>query len=200
MRKPATWGRDLIFAALTCLGCAGQAAAPAAPRAAQPSRPETAQPAENAPPSREELRKALVGTEAPEISGAIAFQGDVTSLRDLRGKVVLVEFWASYCDGCRALAPTLDDWHRSLGPRGLTLVGVTVDLPVEGARVAQKLGMTYPLLSDPDALIVSAYHAEEIPMLVLLDRAGVVVDVLVGPSEAALATFRSSIEALLGAQ
>lgn len=154
-------------------------------------------PLEGAPASEDIARLELVGFSAPEISGVVTFQGSASSLRDLVGTVVLLEFWASYCAGCRALAPRLERLHVEYSGRGLTVVGLTVDPLKVGAEVARKLHMTYSLASDPDAAISNQYLAREIPMLVLIDRRGYVRDVTVGPGAPRMAELETEIGALL---
>lgn len=154
-------------------------------------------PLEAAPDPEDIARLALVGWPAPEISGVVTFQGDVASLRELRGRVVLLEFWASYCVACRALVGTLDSLQTEYGGRGLVVVGVTVD-PLElGAEVARKLGMTYSLASDPAQRITSQYMARQIPMLVLIDRRGEVREVTVGPSPERMTELEAELAGLL---
>lgn len=154
-------------------------------------------PLEPAPVHEDVARLELVGFEAPEISGVVAFQGDVSSLRELGGRVVLLEFWASYCGACRVLAPELEKWHVEYAGRGLSVVGVTVDPLRIGAEVARKLRMTYSLASDPAERVTNRYLAREIPMLVLIDRKGEVRDVAIGPSPERMRELELELRELL---
>lgn len=154
-------------------------------------------PLEPAPVHEDIARLELVGFEAPEISGVVTFQGDVSSLRELTGRVVLLEFWASYCGACRLLAPELEKWHVEYSGRGLSIVGVTVDPLKLGAEVARKLRMTYSLASDPAERVTNRYLAREIPMLVLIDRKGEVRDVAIGPSPERMRQLEHELRELL---
>lgn len=154
-------------------------------------------PLEPAPVHEDIARLELVGFEAPEISGVVTFQGDVSSLRELAGRVVLLEFWASYCGACRLLAPELEKWHVEYSGRGLSIVGVTVDPLKLGAEVARKLRMTYSLASDPAERVTNRYLAREIPMLVLIDRKGEVRDVAIGPSPERMRQLEHDLRELL---
>lgn len=157
-------------------------------------------PLEAAPDPEDVARLELVGRPAPEISGVVTFQGDVGSLRELEGRVVLLEFWASYCVACRSLARALDRLHVEYAGRGLAVLGVTVD-PLElGAKVARRLGMTYSLASDPDATVTSRYMASAIPMLVLIDRRGQVREVVMGPSPERMLELEAELSRLLQEQ
>lgn len=149
------------------------------------------------PEFEDRLRLAFIGRPAPEISGVVAFQGEVASLRQLKGQVVVLEFWASFCQACRLLGPTLDEWHRSYLSRGAQVVGITVDLPHVGLEVARRAQMGYPLGSDPDAEITRSYMASQIPTLFIIDSRGIVRDAIVGYSEQRLSGARSLIERLL---
>lgn len=154
---------------------------------------------EGTPEFEDQLRLAFVGREAPSIDGVVTFQGSAASLRDLRGKVVVLEFWASWCAVCRYLSPVLDDWHRTYRPAGLEVVGVTTDGPTRGAEVALRESMSYTLMSDADGDVTGAYLASQVPTVFLLDRRGVVVDVMVGLDRARTSEMRAQVEGLLDA-
>src|SRR5690606_36592751 len=73
---------------------------------------------EGRPEFEDQLRLQFVGRPAPEIAGVATFQGEASSLSELRGQVVILEFWASFCGVCRFLGPRLDRWHRVYQPQG----------------------------------------------------------------------------------
>lgn len=141
---------------------------------------------EGRPEFEDRVRLELVGRRAPEITGVATFQGEVSSLKELRGRVVILEFWASFCGVCRYLAPRLDEWHRTYKPQGAEVVGVTVDPPHLGREVAQRTGMSYTLASDPDGKVTNTYMASQIPVVIVIDRDGIVRDAMVGYSESRL--------------
>jgi thiol-disulfide isomerase/thioredoxin len=68
---------------------------------------------------------ALIGKPAPNITGDFALNGKPVSLRDLKGKVVLVDFWAVWCGPCIATFPHLREWNKEYRDKGLEIVGVT---------------------------------------------------------------------------
>lgn len=149
------------------------------------------------PEFEDRLRLAFVGRQAPEISGVVTFQGEAASLKELKGQVVVLEFWASFCGVCRFLAPVLDGWQRKYAPQGAQIVGITPDPPQKGMEVARQTGMTYTLASDPQAKITRDYMASQIPTVLILDRRGIVHDVIVGYSKARLAEAEDLIQELL---
>jgi cytochrome c biogenesis protein CcmG/thiol:disulfide interchange protein DsbE len=90
------------------------------------------------------------GAEAPEISlPRLAGGGDVTSV-DLDGKIVVLNFWGSFCPPCRDEAPILDRAHREYGDDGVVVLGIDVQRDSDEAalRFADEFGMTYPLVKD----------------------------------------------------
>ncbi len=153
---------------------------------------------EGMPDFEDRLRLTFVGKRAPELHGVITFQGEAASLRELRGEVVVLEFWASFCQVCRVMAPMFDEWQRTFAPQGAQVVGITVDAPEEGLKVARSAGMSYTLASDPEARVTRQYLASQIPTVFVIDKQGVVRDAMVGYSQERLTETRALIQQLLG--
>lgn len=149
------------------------------------------------PEFEDRLRLAFIGRPAPEIEGVMTFQGDAASLRDFRGDVLVLEFWASFCGVCRMMGPLLDRWDQRYRALGARVMGITVDPPDVATRVARQAQMQYTLASDPDSKITREYWASQIPTLFIIDREGVVQDVMVGYFEPRLEQIESLIERLL---
>lgn len=94
------------------------------------------------------------------------------SLADYRGKVVFLNFWASWCPPCREEAPVLAKFQQALGDRG-TILGVTYkDDPAASRRFAQKLGLTYPSLRDSKLQLAPQYGTTALPETFVIDPKG----------------------------
>ena len=112
----------------------------------------------------------------PKAPGAVLprlFGGGKGSLADYRGRVVLINYWASWCDPCRAEAPLLERWQRVIQPKGATVLGVDVnDISSDGQAFARKYGLTYPMLRDGNAHSQAAFGVLAYPESFLIDRQG----------------------------
>jgi cytochrome oxidase Cu insertion factor (SCO1/SenC/PrrC family) len=114
------------------------------------------------------------GTPAPEFT-LRTFEGKAVTLESLRGQVVLLDFWATYCPPCIAALPELQKLHAREGARGLTVVGVTVDDRAELVRKATGgAGVTYPVVQ-ATAEVWNAYKVNALPSLILVGRDGRIV-------------------------
>ena len=99
------------------------------------------------------------GDEAPDFTLSDA-DGNLVSLSSLRGQQVIVYFYpAAMTPGCTKEACDFSDSVPDLAAVGLTVVGISPDAPAKLARFREKEGITFPLLSDPDRTVLSAYGA-----------------------------------------
>ena len=133
----------------------------------------------------------------PHFSGSTIDTRQV-AMRDLLGKVVLMNFWASWCTECRPEMPVLERLHREFAPRGLAVIGINAR---EGREVirryASELGLTFPLVLDRDAKINALYGVVGLPTTFLVGRDGRAVALAVGPRDWASTPGRALIQALL---
>jgi len=107
--------------------------------------------------------------------------GRPVRLRDFRGRVVLLNFWATWCAPCREEMPALETLARDLGPRGLTVVGVNFKetrRQVEAFRKEHALG--FPILLDGDGRVTAGYQVFALPVTVLVDRRGMLAGTVLG--------------------
>lgn len=94
-------------------------------------------------------------------------------LADLRGQVVLINFWATWCGPCRQEMPVLDKLHQRYQDTGFTVLGVNVEGEAGPAReLADKTGVTFPVLVDEDQKISKLYDLKAMPSTVVVDRDG----------------------------
>jgi peroxiredoxin len=141
------------------------------------------------------MHKTFVGLPAPSLATVQTVQGSVES--SLRGKVVVLEFWATWCFVCRMMVPVLNDWHERYTVQGVQVLGVTSEGFQQAAQAASSLGMAYAIASDASGRATLAYKALALPTLFVIDRTGTVREVVVGYSSERLTQVEALIERLL---
>lgn len=99
--------------------------------------------------------------------------GDTVSLAQLKGKVVMLNFWASWCGPCRQEMPLLDQMHKRYSALGFTLVGVNVDANSKDAEDwLSKTPVSFPVLFDRESKVSKLYDVSAMPSTVFIDRQG----------------------------
>jgi peroxiredoxin len=99
--------------------------------------------------------------------------GQQGALSQYKGQVVMVNFWATWCGPCQQEMPLLDQMYKKYKPAGFTLIGVNVDkdAPAVKELLARK-PVSFPVLLDPANAVSKAYHVDEMPSSVIIDRKG----------------------------
>jgi thiol-disulfide isomerase/thioredoxin len=102
--------------------------------------------------------------------------GGASSLSEFRGKVVLLNFWATWCGPCRAEMPSLEALSHQFPSQDFMVVGIATDY--EGAQIVQpfmeSFGLTFPLLLDPEMQVNDRFEIRSLPTSIVLDRRGVI--------------------------
>jgi thiol-disulfide isomerase/thioredoxin len=124
--------------------------------------------------------------------------GKPVSLAGLKGQIVLVNFWASWCGPCRQEMPILEQLHQKYGHKGVTLIGVNVE-PDSAAAAAwlKATPVSFPILFDVDSKVSKLYEVQGMPNTVILDRKGVVRYIHRGYSPGAENEYLDQIRALI---
>jgi peroxiredoxin len=134
---------------------------------------------------------------APGFSG-LTTDGKTASLTALHGRVVLLNFWATWCLECRPEMPLFERLHREFAAQGLSVTGINAREGTEDIRsYAKELGLTFPLIMDSDGKINTAYGVVGLPTTFLIGRDGRAVALAVGPREWASVPARALVQALM---
>jgi peroxiredoxin len=124
--------------------------------------------------------------------------GEVVSLVRLRGKVVIVNFWATWCRECLTEMPALETLHRRFAARGLAVVGVGVrENATAVRRYAREVGTTFPLLADADGAVTARYGVIGLPTTFLIGADAEAVALAIGAREWASAAAVDIVEHLV---
>lgn len=163
------------LAALLLAGCAGQA---------EGSGPDSA---DNRYVAGDGSSRAIPAAErepAPEVSGT-TLEGEPTSLADRKGKVVVVNFWASWCAPCRAEAPALEEVAKETKADGVEFLGINIkDNKAPAKAFVRNFKTSYPSIYDQSGAIAMGFRKtvppSAIPSTLVIDRQGRVAAVVIG--------------------
>jgi len=141
-----------------------------------------------------------VGKPAPDYR-AVSVNGDSVSLASQRGKVVLFNVWATWCHPCRDEIPELLVLYEKYKPRGLELVGVSIDANGSDDAIRsfmKDFRMTYPVWRDPDERVSAEFLVVGVPATFLIDRNGILRWRKTGPIQPGDSSLVAAIEQALG--
>lgn len=122
-------------------------------------------------------KDGLVGNPAPNFSTKAVNSKETVSLKRLRGHVVLVDFWGTFCEPCKKSFPKLEELSERYADQGFRIVGVSEDEAEDKDKIpdfAGSLGAKFTLAWDEDKSIARAYKPETMPSSYLIDKKGIV--------------------------
>lgn len=137
--------------------------------------------------------------QAPEFS-LKTLENEEIRLSDFKGHVVLLDFWATWCAPCRESIPHLVALHKNYQPKGLQVIGLSVDKGDSGVvrKFVQSMDIPYPVALAPDE-IVRKYGVSSLPTTILIDKKGIIRDKMVGFSTTVANRLNGRIEELIKA-
>jgi peroxiredoxin len=130
------------------------------------------------------LERAKEVVQAPEFTLA-DLAGRPVSAQAFRGNVVLLTFWASHCDVCLELLPSVERLHQRFKDRGFAAVAISID--VQGAKAVrpevEKRGWSFPVLLDPQFETIRKFGTRVIPASYLIDQQGTIISSFLAPRD-----------------
>lgn len=135
-----------------------------------------------------------IGASAPDFSLA-DINGKTVSLSAFNGKVVILDFFASWCPPCRQEIPDFIELEKSYGDKGFAMVGVALVSAGEAREFAGKMGINYPVLVDDGKASEIYGPIRSIPTTFIIDKSGKIVKMYIGYREKAV--FEADIKELL---
>ncbi len=139
------------------------------------------------------------GAAAPALAGP-RLDGPPFDLAAQRGKLVLVDFWASWCEPCRRELPVLEDLHRTHANDGLVVVGVSLDEQRSDAEdFLKNVALSFPIVFDADRQIGKRWAPPKMPSVFLVERDGTIARVFAGEKPGQLDELRAEVARRLAA-
>lgn len=136
------------------------------------------------------------GKMAPDFE-LTALDGKTVKLSELKGQVVLLDFWATWCPPCKASLPHLMELQTKYGDKGVTIIGMSLDnSPAELEMFLKRNPLNYTVISCPDRVKME-YRVTSIPRMFVLDRQGQIVADFLGFSEQVGGDIEKAVKAAL---
>lgn len=139
-----------------------------------------------------------VGAPAPALSGRALNGAATVDLAGLSGRVVLVDFWASWCEPCRRELPELEALYQRQQGKGLEIIGVSLDEQIGDAEafLREQVKVTFPMVHDQDQALAKSWSPPKMPSLYVIDKEGKVAKIFAG--EVSVAQIEAEVTRLGG--
>jgi cytochrome c biogenesis protein CcmG, thiol:disulfide interchange protein DsbE len=150
---------------------------------------------------KDDLFPVTIGSTAPEFRVKDLGTNQYRTLADYKGKALVLNVWATYCEPCKVEMPSLEALHKAYGDSGLKIVAVEIDPSVTDDSVrtyARNLGITFEVLHDPTHALEKAYQTTGYPETFVIGPEGTIRKKWIGPDNWTSLGNRALIAQLLG--
>ena len=129
---------------------------------------------------RRNQTQPVMGDTAPDFE-LTSYDGQSYRLEELRGRIVILNFWANWCAPCHAEAPQLEQIYREYVEEGVLLLGINwLDIESEALSFIERYDLTYPNASDTGERLYNAYHVQGLPETFVIDTQGKIAATFIG--------------------
>ncbi len=132
--------------------------------------------------SAEAISQPYKGFLAPDFELTTS-NGEIIRLSELRGKAIILNFWASWCPPCRAEMPAIEAVHKSYQEKGLVVLGINAtnqDQVTQVNAYTDNMGLTFQILFDTSGITQELYAVSALPSTFFIDREGIIREVIIG--------------------
>jgi peroxiredoxin len=150
---------------------------------------------------RDQLFPVTVGAQAPDFKAKVLGANEHKTMADYKGKVILLNIWATWCEPCKQELPSLEKLYQEYGPKGLKMVAVSIDDYVSEdsiAKFGKAFGITFEVLHDSTHAIERVYQTTGYPETFIIGPEGTIRRKWIGPDDWTSQGNRSLIAQLLG--
>lgn len=128
----------------------------------------------------------------------VDLDGNTVNLRDFRGKVIFLNFWATWCPHCKGEMPSMEKIYQDYRDRGFVVLAVSCrEDPEKVKEVVKEMGVSFPVFADPQGAASLAYRVKGVPVTFLIDSQGIIREIILGSRNWSDFSHRQKIESLL---